>query len=521
MKRRIILLAFAFIFLFSLTSAPFVNAQASNEPQGQGNWWFPNYNDFITKVNEAPENEIFGERYTHAQVSWIVHSVLNIIVGPIAACADEPNAGECINRTLRSSNDQGAILPLALMSDGLLKTKPASGVNYVASRLERLSLIDSAYAQNADQAGFGFANSLAIVQPLWLVARDAAYALVILAILVLAFMVMLRAKLNPQTVITVQSALPKVAIGLLLITFSYAIAGFMVDIVYVLQGLVSGMVASSALSSADAFVIFTRMNESIGVVMTYSLSFALAFFHALSPDNVATGDFSFGNLVNTGLAVFSGAISIIVLLIVFIVLLITIIRIYWVLLRTYVVVIMLVIISPFIMLMGIIRGGSIGNWFKMLTAQLSVFFIVSFIPLLAHVLLFSTNEGWLLETLGSIDINGFPDPNPFNLLYQTDTQGSGYFPAGFSFGGTAFIGMFVSFAALVSTPKLASSVRDFIATGRGEFGFDTTGVGTAGKTAGTYGAARAITHAEDVAEGEGVSPPAWTQAARSVFKIRS
>jgi hypothetical protein len=39
-------------------------------------------------------------------------------------------------------------------------------------------------------------------------------------------------KLNPQTVISVENALPKIIVALLLITFSYAIVGFLIDFMY-------------------------------------------------------------------------------------------------------------------------------------------------------------------------------------------------------------------------------------------------------------------------------------------------
>src|SRR5258708_14361646 len=52
-------------------------------------------------------------------------------------------------------------------------------------------------------------------------------------------MIMFRVKISPQVVVSVQSALPKIAIALVLVTFSYAIAGFLIDIMYVFVGLFS------------------------------------------------------------------------------------------------------------------------------------------------------------------------------------------------------------------------------------------------------------------------------------------
>ena len=48
-------------------------------------------------------------------------------------------------------------------------------------------------------------------------------------------MIILRIKINPQTVITIQSAIPQVFTTLILVTFSYAIAGLVIDLCNLLQ----------------------------------------------------------------------------------------------------------------------------------------------------------------------------------------------------------------------------------------------------------------------------------------------
>jgi len=61
-------------------------------------------------------------------------------------------------------------------------------------------------------------------------------------------MIMFRIKINPQTAITIQLALPKLIITLLLITFSYAIAGFMIDIFYLIWGIITNLLISQGLA---------------------------------------------------------------------------------------------------------------------------------------------------------------------------------------------------------------------------------------------------------------------------------
>ena len=56
---------------------------------------------------------------------------------------------------------------------------------------------------------------------------------------------MFRAKINPQTVVTIQSAIPKAVVALILVTFSYAIAGLMIDLMYLLIGLIFGVIPAN------------------------------------------------------------------------------------------------------------------------------------------------------------------------------------------------------------------------------------------------------------------------------------
>src|SRR3990167_11023854 len=127
------------------------------------------------------------------------------------------------------------------MTDSMVINHPASGVEYIASKLHDMGIVPEAYAQGE---GFGFAT-LKPIESLWAASRNAAYALMTVAIVILAFLVMFRAKISPQASVTIQSAIPRVIVGLLLITFSFAIAGFVIDLAYVVIGIISALVAAS------------------------------------------------------------------------------------------------------------------------------------------------------------------------------------------------------------------------------------------------------------------------------------
>lgn len=110
----------------------------------------------------------------------------------------------------------------------LVTQPPTSSVDYLADINQRLKLVPSAYAQD-DSSGY---QGLDGIMSLWKGFRNLAYAVYVLIFVIIGFMIMFRTKLNPQTAVTLQLALPKLIITLLLITFSYAIAGLIIDLTY-------------------------------------------------------------------------------------------------------------------------------------------------------------------------------------------------------------------------------------------------------------------------------------------------
>ncbi|MCX6730785.1 MAG: hypothetical protein NTZ55_02975, partial [Candidatus Roizmanbacteria bacterium] len=117
---------------------------------------------------------------------------------------------------------------------------PASGVYWVNNTLQNAGLVPNTYA--AEGAGFAMIKPL---MNLWKIFRDIAYLLIVLVLVAIGFMIMFRMKINPQTVISVENALPRIVVSLLLITFSFAIAGFLIDVMYLLIVLIIGILSNN------------------------------------------------------------------------------------------------------------------------------------------------------------------------------------------------------------------------------------------------------------------------------------
>lgn len=165
---------------------------------------------------------------------------------------------------------------------------PASGINYIASLKDEM-LGKPAYAQ-----GFGF-KGLEFLLPLWKGARNIVYVLSSIIFVVIGLMIILRVKISPQAVVTVQSAIPQVITTLILVTFSYAIAGLLIDAGNIIAGIVIAILFNSK--------GVTSLNSSLFPVLTPSSGFPIIsdFFNLVGNVlNAITGNvpFNFTNLVN-------------------------------------------------------------------------------------------------------------------------------------------------------------------------------------------------------------------------------
>lgn len=116
----------------------------------------------------------------------------------------------------------------------LYDNPPIRTVDYVASVGKGFGIVRDA---NAQVVGSG-ASILSPILALWQVSRNIAYLIMTIIFLVIGLMVMFRQRINPQTVINAQAALPGLILGLILITFSYFIAAIISDTAFIGTNLV-------------------------------------------------------------------------------------------------------------------------------------------------------------------------------------------------------------------------------------------------------------------------------------------
>jgi len=476
-KKIIFSILTALILWFSFV--PRVHAQES--------WYNQDFKDWYLKVyDKTNPQEIFGERYTAAQVQWVIYGffsfVLNATTGDpeTTSCLMNNDLLDCVDRLTNFFRvglpSSSLVAPLAKADkEGpisfLLKDRPLSGITYVKNILRKYTQIPEAKAQSP---GFGF-NALDPILPIWKASRNVAYSIFVLTVLALSFMIMFRVKISPQVVIAAQSALPKVIIASLLVTFSYAIAGFLIDLMYVSFGLISlfmqqvfvGLESPAVPMVADLFGFLTQGFGGVGIFGVLGLYWVLFLFISIF---TLVGVNGLGGAVlaaATGVWAVLSLIGIVLTIILAFLLLFIGMKIIWMLLKAFVSVILLVIIGPLQIALGIVAPDiGFGTWLRSLISSLSVFPVTAFLISLSYLFLtmaaLSTFEQ-LRAPIGDFFRGiGFAIPGIQIIMAATTHQG---WPPLLIFGvqnpfGILYLG--ISVVILFVLPKSADIIKAMI-----------------------------------------------------------
>lgn len=265
----------------------------------------------------------------------------------------------------------GALAASGHMVAALYKQPPASGISYMAQEIQKLNPVQPTYAQSG---GIGY-DTLTPVQKVWENFRNIAYIGFVIVFVIIGFMIMFRAHISPQAVATVQDSLPRIVIALMLVTFSYAIAGFMIDIMFILLN-----VAITALphTNANGNVVFTK--SVFGVISSaWGDTFSTVFVSVKNViDAVVSSNLSW-LFKFVGGALVAVVVGIAMLFIMF--------KVFLMLLMAYATIIILTIAAPFFFLLQALPGNnSASSWFKQMAANIAVFPTVAIMFILAGYL---------------------------------------------------------------------------------------------------------------------------------------
>jgi hypothetical protein len=284
----------------------------------------------------------------------------------------------------------GAIGFLASGISTMTSQRPVRTATYIADIGSQAGLVKTAYAQD----GTGF-SALQPVLKVWKAFRNISYMAFVIIFIVLGFMIMFRAKIDQQTVISVQLALPKIIITLLLITFSYAIASLVIDLIYLLIYLFIGIFTMFGIldSSSSSSVQGILLGENI---------FVIAWRYMLSPgDTAGAAARAVSDLVDDvlgdagAIGDFFGATSSALAYVVFAAaILISVFKLFFQLLMAYIGIIFSVIFAPIILLFNALPGSqSFSKWLKGIVASAMIFPVTAVLLLVSAAMLGETDFG--------------------------------------------------------------------------------------------------------------------------------
>ena len=424
---------------------------------------------------------------------------------------------------LPSSQKGGAIGFMGNMI-AILYTPPLHTSDYFQNLAQNFGLNKKAYADVPGGAGF---QSLSPLIGIWTVFRNIVYLILVIIFVIIGLAIMLRVKIDPRTVMTIQNQIPKIIVGILAVTFSFAIAGFLVDMMWVLIYLIYNVLTQAAgfevikavgLRTGTPFGVIGAGNSfSILWDVSYGIGKTIADF--LGMDSVIGAVikvFSGGNWIEktlllltpgalaTGmvlgiLVILQGALGIIGGVLVFIVLgialLMALFKIWFSLLKAYVMILLDVVLAPFWIIGGVIPGSpiSLTGWLKDMAANLLSFPVT--IAMFMFAVIFK-------DIFGKIAVNQYFFPP---LIGNAQDM------------GPSLIGAFISFGIIMITPNITNLLKQMLKAPKSDLmggvmkgiGAGTGIVMSGGKT---FGASQAKT--PNMGEKGGI----WG-AARSAFKF--
>ncbi|MBI4029476.1 MAG: hypothetical protein HY376_03885 [Candidatus Blackburnbacteria bacterium] len=378
MRQRVAFVSALFaIFLFVLPRIqPKAFAQA---------WFLSDPQSFGQTLEEAESSgRVQKEGYDmNTQVN-----MMNSLVCLISGCGTNPQSSLHYNKSALASIN-GLIL-------SMYSNPPARTYYAIEDFGQSLGFLPKVYAQ-----GVGF-SGLAPLLPVWKVFRNIAYVLLAIVMIVIGFMVMFRRKIDPKTVVTVQNALPRIVLTLLLITFSYAIVGVLIDLMYVVLFLALGLFTSTELLPAERFSPFALGGGTFGAQKTVDVitrGNLFQVFHFIFP-GWAFSIFDMANKILTGSNwdILAQAVLIIPSflfgLLLSLAILFIFIRLFIMFLSAYVQIILALIFGPIQILIGAVPGvDGFGGWIKNLVANIAVFPIAGVMFMLSIVFAEAATKG--------------------------------------------------------------------------------------------------------------------------------
>jgi hypothetical protein len=373
-----------------------------------------------------------------------------------------------------------------------LYVPPIQTGQYVQYLSQNFGIAKTSYAQTT---GVGF-NQLSPLINLWTKFRDMTYLLFVFVFIIVGIAIMLRVRIDPRTVMTIQNQIPKLIIGIILVTLSFPIAGFMVDLMWVSTYTIVNVVsqadpaaqpgdfqnqltsappafANNYFQSTDAnggihHVASDVSDSVVNIIQNLFSSVAPPAPDTKQPDlgtpgctfgifcgitdtigNVVGGAVNFvisaaGSIGNFLGGIVSGILSMIIGFVAFLIIAIAMIyalfKLWFALIKAYIMVLIDVVFAPFWIIGGLLPGGnsSLGftNWLRNLAGNLAAF------P--AVVGLFA---------IGKVFVDSFGPNTPVGQMFIPPLIGN------VNPKGTNIISSIIALGIILASPQVVDAVK--------------------------------------------------------------
>jgi len=252
---RFLAVFFAFVLIFSFINPSF--AQETVQPN----------NHYLT-----PNTEPNVENNLHNWTQNVVIDVMSALSCQLAGVDPTRKDYKCLGINKETGKvgyveTNGGLLGFASNSIATLYTPPIHTMDYISYLKNSFGLAKPTYAQYT--GGFGL-DSLTPFQKIWSVFRNLVYVVFVIVFALIGIAIMFRVKIDPRTVMGIQNQIPKIIIGIVLVTFSIAIAGLLIDLMYVTTYLIVGVifsadphVANNSLQIIGATNPINSLNEAV------------------------------------------------------------------------------------------------------------------------------------------------------------------------------------------------------------------------------------------------------------------
>jgi hypothetical protein len=475
------ILIFSFSTLFAISHTPIAHAQT---PQPQLN----NINPY-----GIPNTDPSVPKNLHTLVGSVTLDIYSMMICQLAGFDPLSDKGQCLGFDFKTKkitympNNSGGLV--GFMGNSIVALynptiHTSDMINYAVSGFHN-PFGEKSYAANISAGE----SAIAPLAKLWAASRNLAYGLLVVVFMLTGLFIMLRVKIDPRTVMSVQNRLPNMIIAILLILFSYLIVAAMFDASFVLSAVGLNLIGSatgrtvSYAAATDTFSAANTFNGGVGggflaIPWTSADAFkkivnanisSIPFIGALNWVLAFRPSYMFCQFDPPGWLSWlkpdcgneSGAIGELAGQIAFVVILIAVVvslfKLWFKLIMCYLTILFNLVLGPIMILAGLIPGSGMNfsSWFKTIAANLLAF---------PSVLLFLALADAFARAISGT--GGTPPPTPPLLGITTGSSAS-------NIGALLMVGAYFMAPGIPDEINKAFKAEQGLAKGLGQ-GFNTS-----------------------------------------------